>query len=142
MTDETQNQHVMGPGLLSDIALDEAAIDRSFTIQSRAATVNFDWQNADDVMEKLREEVEELAIEMRNHDKKAMRDELGDILFTCVNLSRHLKINLEEALQVANDKFLRRFAKVEQYCIKHKIDLKQTPFDELLVIWEQIKRHA
>lgn len=93
-----------------------SALSRSASIQTQAAAINFDWQCTEDVMDKLREEVDELAVEIEKNDKAAMQDEMGDILFTCVNLSRHLGIDLEQSLQGANDKFLRRFVKVEQIC--------------------------
>ena len=77
---------------------------------------------------------------MEKNDAVAMKDEMGDILFTCVNLSRHLGINLEQSLQDANDKFLKRFVRVEQICREQGLDMQAVPFTQLIELWELAKQ--
>ena len=97
-------------GTLDDIPLALPALSRAFKLQKRAATRGFDWPQISGVLE---EEIAELEQEIANGDAGAMEDEMGDLLFSCVNLARHLAINPEKSLARASDKFKRRFQAME-----------------------------
>lgn len=102
--------------LLDDIPRTMPAMLEASKLGSRAAKVGFDWPNADGLFDKLQEEIAELQVELTNGEDthtKAAEEELGDLLFTAVNLARHLKIDPESALRACNAKFRRRFAAME-----------------------------
>ena len=98
---------------LDDIPLALPALSRAFKLQKRAATRGFDWPQISGVLDKVKEEIAELEQEIANGDAGAMEDEMGDLLFSCVNLARHLAINPEKSLARASDKFKRRFQAME-----------------------------
>lgn len=99
--------------VLDDVARTLPAIERAGKLQKRAASVGFDWQEASAVLRCLQEEISELQEAIANNDDKAQAHEMGDVLFTCVNLARHLKTDPESALRSANQRFERRFRQVE-----------------------------
>lgn len=103
-------------------------------ISSRAAAKGFDWQNSDQVLEKLNEELQELAA-ANTHDER--ENELGDLLFTVVNLARHLKVDPEQALRRTNAKFRHRFAHVESHVAGN---WEQTSLTEMEELWRQAKQ--
>ena len=100
-------------GVLTDVPLALPALSRAQKIQKRAAGVNFDWADAPSVLDKLQEELLELQAAMSAGEHEAVRDELGDVLFTCVNLARHLGLDAEASLRQSTDKFERRFRQME-----------------------------
>lgn len=106
-----------GDSLLDDIPRTMPAMLEGGKLGSRAAKVGFDWPNAEGLFDKLQEEIAELHAELasarRDASGSAVEEELGDLLFTAVNLARHLKVDPESALRVANAKFRRRFASME-----------------------------
>ena len=102
-------------------------------ISSRAAGKGFDWKTSEQVLEKLGEELQELAAAATPSETE---DELGDVLFTVVNLARHLKIDPEQALRRANAKFRERFGHVER-CVGGK--WSEMPLDEMERLWQQAK---
>ncbi|MEM1192826.1 MAG: nucleoside triphosphate pyrophosphohydrolase [Pseudomonadota bacterium] len=99
--------------LLDDVPFGLPALTRAVKLQKRAANIGFDWPTPADVLNKLREETEELTDAMASRDADQIEDEFGDLLFVLANLSRHLKIDPEHALRRANEKFSRRFRHVE-----------------------------
>ena len=102
------------PSLLDDVPVALPALTRAEKLQKRAARGGFDWEELGPVIEKLEEELEELKAEISNGGSaERMSDEMGDLLFSCVNLARHLKLNPENSLQGTNAKFERRFRDVE-----------------------------
>lgn len=115
------------------------ALMRATKIQSKAKKAGFDWDNTEDVFAKLDEEIAELKEAYASGDKKNVEEELGDVLFTAVNLSRFLGCDAEEALTASNDKFISRYTKVEKLAEERNIDMKNTPLEELDKLWEEIK---
>lgn len=105
---EQERQDKGQQGLLSDVPLALTALNRAAKLQKRAARVGFDWTNTNDVIAKIREEVVELEEAIANNDTVNIREELGDVIFTCVNLSRHLKVDAEQSLRESNQKFEER----------------------------------
>jgi len=110
-------------------------------IQKRAADVGFDWPNADGAFEKIIEESAEIrqAVAL-NSDPETVRMELGDLLFSVVNLSRHLGHDAEQALRGASDKFRHRFEQVEQLALSQGIDLANAPLEQLDALWDEVKK--
>ena len=113
---------------------------RSRRIQEKAASVGFDWDKKERVLEKLDEEIEELKDAIDKNE--GIEEELGDVLFTVVNLSRHLDYNPESALKSSIDKFSRRFKKIEKDLKKKNINMKDLSLDELDEIWEKNKKKS
>ena len=128
---------------LDGVSLAYPALLRAQKLQKRAARVGFDWEDVGTVLEKLDEEVIELKEVLTNTDasgSKRVEEELGDILFTCVNIARHIKIDPETALYKANRKFSKRFKIVEKL-LKEELNLKpeQAEFSDLEDRWERAK---
>jgi tetrapyrrole methylase family protein / MazG family protein len=112
------------------------ALAASQSLQRRAASVGFDWEKLDDVMEKLVEEVNEL----RQAGSKAEQEsEFGDILFTLVNIARRMDIELESALRQTNTRFTRRFNFIEDACRAKGTDLKKLTLAEMDSLWNEAK---
>lgn len=114
---------------------------RAQKIQHRAAKVGFDWKNVDGAIEKTTEELEELKFAIKNESKDKQEEELGDLLFSVVNISRFLNLNSEEALYKANEKFINRFAKVEALAKERNIDIKTASLKQMDSLWDEIKQN-
>ena len=113
---------------------------RATKLQKRAASVGFDWPDVESVIAKLDEEIAEVRVEFakgRGHD--ALEDEIGDILFVCVNLARHAKIDFGSALRRANAKFERRFRVMEDLAMADGRRLAQLGLPEQEHLWQQAK---
>ena len=124
--------------LMDDVPQAMPALSRADKLQRRAASVGFDWTEAGPVLEKLREEVEELAADL-DHPERAAH-ELGDVLFSVVNLARHLGLDPEVAFRRANDRFADRFREVERLAEASGTALGDLSLDELDALWERAKR--
>lgn len=127
-------------GLLADIPLALPSLTRAAKLQKRAAQVGFDWPDVSQVMEKVEEELSELQHAMAQQASEAIEAELGDLLFTCVNLARHLKIDPETALRKANAKFTSRFEQIEKAAEEEGVTLAQLTPSELDERWNAAKR--
>src|SRR6476646_3841972 len=128
--------------LLSGIPAVLPALLRAYQIGSRAATVGFDWSQADDVVAKIREEVDEIqeVVDAGDVDQQRAEEEMGDLLFAIANLSRKLGIEPETALRKANDKFTARFEGVEDRMHAHGRSVHDASLDEMEAEWQAIKR--
>ncbi len=132
-------------GTLDDIPMAMPALSRAQKLQKRAATTGFDWDNCEDVLSKVKEEVAELEAEMQADNNsavngQAVEEELGDLLFSCVNLARHLGIDPERAMRSANNKFQRRFEQIETLASKNMPSgLSEMSVDEMELLWAQVK---
>ncbi len=116
------------------------ALSRAVKLQHRAARVGFDWPSTDQVIEKLNEEMLELAAELAAcRDRARIADELGDLLFVYANLARHLDIDPEQALQNANRKFITRFRYIEDTLQKEGKTLAETSLEEMDRLWNAAK---
>src|SRR3989449_5211344 len=129
--------------LLEGIPSKLPAIHEAHQISSRVARVGFDWPDIEGIFDKLQEEVRELkdVISTQNDDKRRDRleDEIGDILFCIVNISRYLKIDSESALKRANRKFKSRFQYMERELAQQGKTLDQTPLEEMEALWQKAK---
>ncbi len=124
---------------LSGIALALPALMRAEKIQNRAARVGFDWPDVNPVWEKLSEETTELKEALAADDADAIEDELGDLLFTVVNVARHIKVDPENALIRANAKFEKRFRQVEHLAAEQESDLSELDLAALDALWDKAK---
>jgi tetrapyrrole methylase family protein / MazG family protein len=125
--------------LLEAVPRSLPALMEASQISSRAARAGFDWDSAEQVLEKLEEELHELAEARRTASQKEIEDELGDILFVLVNLARFMKVDPEQALRRSNAKFRRRFAHVEQSLRERGKALADSHIQEMEELWQQAK---
>ena len=116
------------------------ALMRSTKIQKKAKKAGFDWDSVNGALDKLEEEIAELREAIAADDDEASFDELGDVLFSAVNVSRFIDADAEEALTHATDKFFNRFSIVEQLAEKKGIDMKTSSLEELDKLWDEAKK--
>ena len=114
------------------------ALLRARRIQEKAASVGFDWDNKKQVLLKIDEEVQELKEAISSGD--GIEEEMGDVLFTIVNLSRHLNLDPEKSLRLSIDKFSNRFKKIENDLKLKNINMKDLSLNELDEIWDKNKK--
>lgn len=140
--EEKEEQGRRRKELLDGVPRSQPALAEATGISSRVGAVGFDWENIDQVMEKLHEELEELAGARAAGQTAtpAIEDEIGDILFVVVNIARHLKVDPEQALRKANAKFRRRFGYVERTLGEAGTSLAEASFDEMEALWQEAKR--
>ncbi|MBO5858780.1 MAG: nucleoside triphosphate pyrophosphohydrolase [Clostridia bacterium] len=115
------------------------ALMRAAKLQKKAADIGFDWPEVNGALDKLEEEIAELRAAIANNDSQNAYEELGDILFSAVNVSRFIKVDAEESLTAASDKFLSRFTKVEALASERSIDMKNASLDQLDALWDEAK---
>ncbi len=130
--------------ILSGVTKGLPALVRALKLQNRAARVGFDWGAPEPVLEKLNEEMAELAMELVERSRAdenldRIEDEFGDILFVYVNLARHLKIDPETALRRTNFKFERRFRKIEKTLSDAGKRIEDASLDEMEALWQAAK---
>jgi ATP diphosphatase len=129
-----------GARTLDGIAAALPALTRALKLQSRAARVGFDWPSTDQVLDKLVEEAREVVEARDTLTHSELTEEIGDLLFVMANLARHLKVDPEAALRAANQKFTRRFARIEDWLA----DTGRTPADsdlaEMDALWTRAKQ--
>jgi ATP diphosphatase len=126
--------------LLDDVPSTLPALSRAAKLQKRAAQVGFDWPEALPVLDKVREELDEVLEAMSENDAPAIEEELGDLLFVVVNLARHLKTDPETALRAANAKFERRFRFIEQALRDAGRPIENCGLEELDALWGEAKK--
>jgi nucleoside triphosphate diphosphatase len=125
-----------GSSLLDDVKPGLPEWTRARKLQSRAAEVGFDWPSIDPVFDKLNEEIGELRDAIAGGDSTRVHDELGDVLFVCANLARHLDLDPGQALKSTNAKFDRRFRRLEQLAQQRGIDLSRAGLAALDQLWD------
>ena len=113
---------------------------KAYRIQDKARNVGFDWAEREQVWGKVKEEFEELMVEIKNMDPQKQEEEFGDLLFSLINAARLYKINPNNALESTNAKFIRRFNYLEENTIKKGIDLKSMSLDDMNAIWNEAKQ--
>ena len=126
------------PSVLDGIAQTLPALNLAQKLQKRAAQVGFDWPNHDGVLDKVKEELAELVADWDDDQKQ--QDELGDVLFTCVNLARHARIDAETALRYANRKFAQRFRAMEQQLRRDGVAIEVASAAQKEAAWQKIKK--
>lgn len=126
-------------GILEDVPVALPALPRAQKLQKRAAGVGFDWPSTEPVLAKLEEEVDELRQALADSDPESIAEEMGDILFTCANLARHLKLDAEANLRQASSKFELRFRQMEYLAQLQDTELADLDDKALDALWEQAK---
>lgn len=126
--------------LLDDLPQALPALSRAVKLQKRMAQVGFDWPDALPVLDKVREELDEVLEAMGANDPQAIAEELGDLLFAVSNLARHLKLDPESALRAANAKVERRFRFIEQALREAQRPIENCTLDELDALWGVAKQ--
>ncbi len=126
--------------VLQGVPLALPALVKAYRIQSKVAGVGFEWQNINQVWEKVEEEINELKIEIEKGDQKRIEEEYGDLLFALVNYGRFLKIVPEDALQKANHKFKKRFEKMEELITKDNLSIQNLNLNILNTYWDTVKK--
>ena len=128
--------------LLSGVPSSMPSLIKAYRMQEKAANVGFDWDKKEDVWEKVREEIAEVETEMQRGDKAAMEKEFGDLLFSLVNAARLYGINPDNALEMTNAKFRRRFGYVEEHSIGQGRNLKDMTLQEMDALWNDAKKNG
>jgi ATP diphosphatase len=127
--------------ILANIPLGMTPLIRAQKLQKKCSKVGFDWPEIAPVVDKIQEEIQEVMDEVNvvDSDQQAIEEEIGDLLFAVVNLSRHLKVDAETALRKANKKFEGRFRKVEEVFAERSVALSDASLDEMEEVWQLIK---
>ncbi|MEE2709717.1 MAG: nucleoside triphosphate pyrophosphohydrolase [Gemmatimonadota bacterium] len=140
---EKIKQSEKGPGkksVLDGLPSHLPALLKAFRIQEKVARVNFDWQDIKAVFGKIREEISELEEAHDSTDQAAQEEEFGDLLFSLVNLARHLKVTPEDALRFTNEKFIRRFNYIEEKMSLTGESMDDATLEKLDLLWDEAKR--
>jgi len=126
--------------VLSGVPAALPSLIKAYRIQDKARNVGFDWEDKQDVWKKVREELGELETELRKEDKERSTEELGDFLFSVINAARLYKLNPDNALELTNQKFIRRFNYIEQHSIRAGKPLKDMTLEEMDRLWNEAKQ--
>jgi len=137
---EKKERGAAADGLLAGVPRALPALVEAQQIASRAAGAGFDWENAEQVIEKLHEEMAEFAEARRNASQAELEDEMGDLLFVLVNLARFVKVDPEQALRRTNAKFRQRFGYIEQRLSEAGKTLAQSNIEEMEALWQEAKQ--
>ena len=125
--------------VLSGVPNSLPSLIKAYRIQDKARNVGFDWNEKEDVWDKVQEELEELKVELAKGDKENSTQELGDFIFSVINAARLYKLNPDNALEKTNQKFIRRFNYVEDHSLKQGKNLKDMSLEEMDKLWDEAK---
>lgn len=125
--------------VLSGVPNSLPSLIKAYRIQDKARNVGFDWNEKEDVWDKVQEELEELKVELAKGDKENSTRELGDFIFSVINAARLYKLNPDNALEKTNQKFIRRFNYVEDRSLKQGKNLKYMSLEEMDKLWDEAK---
>lgn len=126
--------------VLAGVPVSLPALIKAHRVQDKARSVGFDWEEREQVWDKVTEEINELKVEIASMDYQKMEAEFGDVLFSLINAARLYNINPENALERTNRKFIQRFNYLESQTITLGKDLKKMTLAEMDVIWEEAKK--
>ena len=126
--------------VLSGVPQALPSVIKAYRIQEKARNVGFDWEDKDDVWDKVQEELDELKAELMRGDKEKSTHELGDFLFSVINAARLYKLNPDTALEHTNQKFTRRFNYIEEHSIKAGKPLTEMTLAEMDELWNEAKK--
>ncbi len=127
--------------VLADVPMALPALSRAQKLQKRCAHIGFDWPGVEPVLDKVEEELAEVKQALAAGDQKNLAEEIGDLLFSCVNLARATQFDAEELLRQANQKFTRRFQAVELLAKNSGKQLEQMSLEEMDLLWDKVKEN-
>jgi XTP/dITP diphosphohydrolase len=127
--------------VLSGVPKTLPALVKAMRLQEKAKQVGFEWENKEQVWEKVKEEETELKEVIATGEQDKIEEEFGDLLFSLVNFARFLDVDAENALEVTNKKFIKRFTRMEEEAQATGKPLAEMTLEEMDAIWNQIKRH-
>lgn len=127
--------------VLSGVPAALPSLIKAYRVQDKARNVGFDWEDRQDVWAKVREELDELEAELQRDDRERSTRELGDFLFSVINAARLYKLNPDNALELTNQKFIRRFNYIEQHSIRAGRPLQEMSLEEMDALWNEAKRN-
>lgn len=125
--------------VLSGVPAALPTLIKAYRIQDKARNVGFDWEEREQVWDKVKEEIQEFQAEVANMDKQKAEEEFGDVLFSLINAARLYKINPDNALEHTNQKFIRRFNYLEAHTIKEGRNLHDMSLAEMDKLWNEAK---
>ena len=126
--------------VLSGVPAALPSLIKAYRIQDKARNVGFDWEEREQVWDKVKEEIQEFQAEVANMDKDKAEAEFGDVLFSLINAARLYKINPDNALERTNQKFINRFNYLEAHTIKEGKNLHDMTLEEMDAIWNEAKK--
>jgi XTP/dITP diphosphohydrolase len=126
--------------VLSGVPKTLPALVKAMRLQEKAKQVGFEWENRDQVWEKVKEEENELDQAIAENDQEKIEEEFGDLVFSLVNFARFLNVDAENALEITNKKFIKRFSQMEEKAMESGKKLNEMTLQEMDSIWNQIKR--
>ena len=126
--------------VLSGVPAALPSVIKAYRIQDKARNVGFDWEKREDVWQKVREELDELEVELNKDDKERSTEELGDFLFAVINAARLYKLNPDNALEMTNRKFIERFNYIEEHSIRVGKPLTEMTLEEMEELWQEAKK--
>ena len=138
---EKKNKHNANKSTLDQIENNMPTILKSLKIQKKVASLNFDWINKDQVLKKVDEELNELKEALKEKNKKNIEDELGDLFFTLISLSRHLNLDPDQTLRKANQKFINRFNEMENIVEDKKLKWHSLKLIDFKNLWNKAKKN-
>jgi tetrapyrrole methylase family protein / MazG family protein len=136
---ESEDGAKEAPSLLDGVSRGLPATLEGFQLTRKASRIGFDWENANEVIDKMREETAELEIAFNDKEQDRIEEEMGDLLFAAVNLARFLHVDPEIALKKASAKFSRRFRAMEARARKSGREFKDLPREEMEALWDATK---
>ena len=125
--------------LLSGIPMQAPALLFAQRMQEKASKIGFDWENVEGIIQKIEEEISELKAALSEGDKDKIQEEIGDTIFSIVNISRFLNLNAEDCLRSTNKKFKKRFQYIENYYNGDFDSMKKASLKDLDDLWEKAK---
>ena len=129
-------------GTLNNIPNGIPAMIKSMRVQEKVKSVGFDWNHKEEVIKKIHEELSEVKEEInKKNNSKKIKEEIGDLIFSVINLARFINIDPEEALENTNKKFIKRFQHMEDEIKENKKNLKIMSLEEMNMYWEKAKKH-
>ncbi len=126
--------------ILSGVPKSLPSMVKAMRLQEKAKQVGFEWENKEQVWEKVKEEENELFEAIKSNNKEHIEEELGDYFFSIVNFARFLQVDADNALELTNKKFISRFTKMETEALKEGTDLNEMTLLEMDAIWNKIKK--
>ena len=134
-----KNKGKNAKNILDQVEKNIPTLLRSLKIQKKAASLNFDWENETQILNKIDEEIHELKDAFKLNNKKMIEEELGDVFFTIINLSRRLNLDPEQTLRKANNKFTTRFNEMENFIEDNKLKWHNLTKHDFKNLWNKVK---